>query len=77
MLKTAGMGAGAFGKAALNNVLSSKSGGTALARTAGNLLTGGFGGALSQAKTGIKGLTKSGFRAIGEHFKNKSRLKIL
>lgn len=71
MMKTAGMGLGAYGKGVASNILNSKSGSTAAWRTLGNIATGGLGGVLSQSKTAVKGMTKDGFTSIGKHLNSK------
>lgn len=71
MMKTAGMGLGAYGKGVASNILNSKSGSTAAWRTLGNIATGGLGGVLSQSKTAAKGMTKDGFTSIGKHLNSK------
>ena len=73
MMKTAGMGLGAYGKGVASNILNSKSGGTALARTLGNIATGGLGGVLSQGKTATKQLVKGGFKSMANFFKGKNK----
>lgn len=71
MMKTAGMGLGAYGKGVASNILNSKSGSTAAWRTLGNIATGGLGGVLSQSKTAAKGIAKDGFTSIGKYLNNK------
>lgn len=71
MMKTAGMGLGAYGKGVASNILNSKSGGTALARTGLNIATMGMSGVASELKTGAKSMMKNGFKSTANFLKNK------
>ena len=73
MMKTAGLGLGAYGKGVASNILNSKSAGTAAARTLGNIATGGLGGVLSQGKTAAKQLVKGGFKSMANFYKSREK----
>ena len=72
MMKTAGMGLGAYGKNAAQNIMNSNTGKTALTRGLLNAATGGLSGAFGEGKTAIKKIAKGGFTALANHFKGKN-----
>ena len=72
MMKTAGMGLGAYGKNAAQNIMNASTGKTALTRGLLNAATGGLSGAFGEGKTAIKKIAKGGFTALANHFKGKN-----
>ena len=72
MMKTAGMGLGAYGKNAAQNIMNSNTGKTALTRGLLTAATGGLSGAFGEGKTAIKKIAKGGFTALANHFKGKN-----
>ena len=71
MMKVAGMGLGAYGKVAGQNIMNAKTGKTALTRGLLNAATGGLSGVFGEGKTGLKKAAKqikNGFQAFANHF---------
>lgn len=68
MMKVAGMGLGAYGKVAGQNIMNAKTGKTALTRGLLNAATGGLSGVFGESKTGLKKAVKNGFQAFANHF---------
>ena len=71
MMKTAGMGLGAYGKVAGQNIMNAKTGKTALTRGLLNAATGGLSGVFGESKTGLKKVAKqvkNGFQTFANHY---------
>ena len=68
MMKVAGMGLGAYGKVAGQNIMNAKTGKTALTRGLLNAATGGLSGVFGESKTALKKAVKNGFQAFANHF---------
>ena len=73
MMKTAGMGLGAYGKVAGQNIMNAKTGKTALTRGLLNAATGGLSGVFGEGKTSLKKAVKGGFQAFANHFTKNSK----
>ena len=73
MMKVAGMGLGAYGKVAGQNIMNAKTGKTALTRGLLNAATGGLSGVFGEGKTGLKKAVKNGFQAFANHFTKNSK----